>query len=191
MTITSRARPLSLDERRASIIEAVIPLLLDHGQAVTSRQIADAAGVAEGTVFRAFGDKESLIQEAYDAFMRGAHASEVPLPDPALPLEDKLAAFLTGMRKRVRGVMRMSFVVGRRPAQPDDTQQTLFRWRVREVFQPHAHELSLDLEEFGSYLRALAIGTTVPGVTLDDDTLARIILDGIRRPQSAPGTGKD
>ena len=46
------------------IIDAVIPLILEHGVGITSRQIAEAAGVAEGTVFRAFGDKESLIAAA-------------------------------------------------------------------------------------------------------------------------------
>ena len=55
------------------IIDAVIPLILEHGVGITSRQIAEAAGVAEGTVFRAFGDKESLIAAAADAFFeRGA-----------------------------------------------------------------------------------------------------------------------
>ena len=31
------------------IIDAVIPLLLKHGADVTSKQIAEAAGIAEGT----------------------------------------------------------------------------------------------------------------------------------------------
>ncbi|MCU1430433.1 MAG: DNA-binding transcriptional regulator, AcrR family, partial [Actinomycetia bacterium] len=36
------------------IVAATLPLLLEHGDRVTSRQIAEAAGIAEGTIFRAF-----------------------------------------------------------------------------------------------------------------------------------------
>lgn len=65
----SRARALPLDERRKALIEATIPLLLQHGLGVTTRQVADAAGVAEGTIFRAFGSKDDLIHAAIgDAF---------------------------------------------------------------------------------------------------------------------------
>ena len=49
------------DERRAMIIEAMLPLLLEHGEMVTTRLIAEAAGIAEGTIFRVFADKDELI----------------------------------------------------------------------------------------------------------------------------------
>jgi len=66
------------DERRAALIAATLPLLREHGLAVTTRQIADAAGVAEGTIFGVFPDKNSLLRAAVlSAF------------DPA-PLKDSL-----------------------------------------------------------------------------------------------------
>ena len=43
------------------IVEATLPLLLEHGEMVTTRQIAEAAGIAEGTIFRVFADKDELI----------------------------------------------------------------------------------------------------------------------------------
>lgn len=55
---------LAPDERRASLVAATLPLLREHGASVTTRQIADAAGVAEGTIFNAFPDKHSLIVAA-------------------------------------------------------------------------------------------------------------------------------
>lgn len=60
----TRARPLSRDERRDAIAAATVPLLVQHGAAVTTRQIADAAGVAEGTLFRAFADKDEILRAA-------------------------------------------------------------------------------------------------------------------------------
>jgi AcrR family transcriptional regulator len=59
-----RVPALAAEERRAAIIEATIPLLREHGLLVTTRQIADAAGVAEGTIFGVFPDKPSLIRAA-------------------------------------------------------------------------------------------------------------------------------
>lgn len=49
------------DERRAALISATIPLLHEHGLEVSTRQIAHAAGVAEGTIFGVFQDKSSLV----------------------------------------------------------------------------------------------------------------------------------
>jgi AcrR family transcriptional regulator len=49
------------DERRAALIEATIPLLHEHGVEVSTKQIAEAAGVAEGTIFGVFDSKNSLV----------------------------------------------------------------------------------------------------------------------------------
>ena len=56
-----RASALPPDERRSAIIDATLPLLLEHGEMVTTRQIAEAAGIAEGTIFRVFADKDEVI----------------------------------------------------------------------------------------------------------------------------------
>lgn len=61
---TGRAKPLSPDERRTAILDAVIPLLVERGAAVTTAEMAAAAGIAEGTIFRVFPDKNALLHAA-------------------------------------------------------------------------------------------------------------------------------
>jgi AcrR family transcriptional regulator len=52
------------DARRAQLIGVAIPLIAQHGGAVTTAQVALAAGVAEGTIFRLFPDKHTLLDAA-------------------------------------------------------------------------------------------------------------------------------
>jgi AcrR family transcriptional regulator len=52
------------EDRRAALIAATVPLLHEHGLDVSTRKIAEAAGVAEGTIFGVFPDKHSLVMAA-------------------------------------------------------------------------------------------------------------------------------
>src|SRR5450756_2416507 len=61
-----RAAPMAPDDRRAAILAAAVPLLRERGPSVTTRELAEAAGVAEGTLFRVFPDKAALVQAALD-----------------------------------------------------------------------------------------------------------------------------
>ena len=48
--MTRRAPALAPEDRRAALVEVTLPLVLEHGRAVTTAQIAEAAGVAQGTI---------------------------------------------------------------------------------------------------------------------------------------------
>ena len=92
------------EDRRAALIAATVPLLHEHGLDVSTRQIATAAGVAEGTVFGVFPDKNSLIIAAL------MHALD-PQPmldamaaiDPGAGLRERMTAAATLVNERFTG----------------------------------------------------------------------------------------
>src|SRR5579885_3895728 len=86
-----RARPLSPDARRQALIAATLPLIRKCGTDVSTRRIAQAAGVAEGTIFRVFPDKESLVQTAIAAAFDPAPViAALARLDRSLALEPRL-----------------------------------------------------------------------------------------------------
>jgi len=87
-----RAEPLAREDRRREIVEAVIPLLVEQGSAVTTREMAEAAGIAEGTIFGVFPTKIALIHEAVKVSMDPAPVRRALAEIyPAATLEVQLA----------------------------------------------------------------------------------------------------
>ena len=58
------ARPLS-DKKREAILAAAAKVVASEGVGGSIAKIAKAAGVAEGTIFTYFDDKEALLNELY------------------------------------------------------------------------------------------------------------------------------
>lgn len=180
-----RARPLPPDDRREAILWAVLPLLKEHGSTVSTRQLAEAAGVAEGTLFRAFGDKETLIRAAIEKFFD-------PLPlmaalralDRALPLQELLAQILAHLRARFAGIFQMMGALGlsERPA-IDPGVTDLWLGTLRDVLAPHADELTEPVETVAYYLRLLAFASSFEQFNVRHefgaDELARLVRRGV------------
>ena len=86
-----RAPAMSQEERRAAIVRSTIPLLVEHGGTVSTSQIAAAAGIAEGTVFRAFKDKHDLLLACMRAGMDSDdEVARINAIGRGGPLEDRL-----------------------------------------------------------------------------------------------------
>lgn len=76
-------------EVRDRILHAAVDVFADVGfRGATTRRIASEAGVNEITLFRHFGSKEKLLQQALRA--AGARAGATPLPDPPRKPRDEL-----------------------------------------------------------------------------------------------------
>lgn len=86
-----RAPAMTLEQRRAAIVASTLPLLIEQGGAVSTSQIAAAAGIAEGTVFRAFKDKQELLIECMRAGMNSdEEVARIDGIDRTLPLATRL-----------------------------------------------------------------------------------------------------
>ncbi|MCG8926173.1 TetR/AcrR family transcriptional regulator [Lentzea sp. CC55] len=104
-----RAPAMSPEDRREAIVQAALPLVVKAGANVTTSQIAAAAGIAEGTVFRVFKDKAELldacIQRALHSDEEVARLGAIPAD---VPLEERLTAGVaafSGYLDRMWGVI--------------------------------------------------------------------------------------
>jgi AcrR family transcriptional regulator len=97
--VKRRAKPLSAEQRRRAIVQVTLPLLERDGFAVSTKQIADAAGIAEGTIFRVFRTKEDLLRATLHAYLDPAEMIErlAQIPND-LPLDTQVRAILDTIR---------------------------------------------------------------------------------------------
>ena len=88
-------------DTRSAILNAAVTVFSQHGfRGSTTRRIADAASVNEVTIFRYFGSKEALLQEAIKG--SDVNAFTTPLPsDPVDPLEE-LTKWCSGVISHLR-----------------------------------------------------------------------------------------
>ena len=161
---STRARPLGLEQRQDMIIGVVIPLILEHGRNLTSKQIAEACGIAEGTIFRAFGDKETLIQAAVDRYLDPlALHTALRSIDRDLSLDDTLASILGLLRDRFTGVLRMMAATGMQgPPKRRDELSYQFPSIIAELLAPHRAELRVEPEQVAHFARVLAFASSLP-----------------------------
>jgi AcrR family transcriptional regulator len=195
---------MSPDDRRRAIIDAVRPLLIEHGDRLTTRLIAEAAGVAEGTIFRVFPDKDALLHAvAADTLnpsdarehLQAALADAFDLPtkvritaDLMLHRSDQVVAVMMAMRKH----WMSAHLQQHQHAGPDDgpdaetkpgppefvvvAHQALLE-RLTEVFAVHADELTVPPARAALLLRTLVLGSRNPGTRPEDRLTADEIAD--------------
>jgi AcrR family transcriptional regulator len=160
-----RAPAMSQEERRAAIVRSTLPLLLEHGGNVSTSQIAAAAGIAEGTVFRAFKDKQDLLL----ACMRAGINSEAEVATIAgisrdRPLDQRL---VEGVRA-ISGYIDRIWTVG----------QALRTAGISEDMQRRMHGSDDEPREPGPPPELLRVASAMGG--LFDETTDNLRVDGER-----------
>jgi len=195
----TRAPALPPDERRAAIVAATVSLLLTEGAGVTTRQIAEAAGIAEGTIFGVFPDKESLIQVAIEtAFDRAPLDDALRSVDLSLPLEARLTAAVEILRRRVTTIWKLMTAVGMTKPPEGTASNTEPRGRadlaaLAALFEPDRRRLRRDPQVAAHLLQGLTFAGTHPALIADEplssSEIVSLLLDGIRGEPDARATG--
>jgi AcrR family transcriptional regulator len=196
-----RARPLSPEERRAAIVEATVALVMEHGATVTSRLVAEAAGVAEGTIFRVFPDMRALFHAVAEHVMNPPGSTN-EMADQIADLDDlhdKVVRVATRLEERSYRVMRVMMALRQiwmndgppakeqgPPAFVVKAQQALLDNLTHVLFAPHADQLRTSPEEAAIALRALVLGSRHPGVQGDErrltpEQMADVVLRGVEK----------
>ncbi len=177
-----RATALPADERRAAIVDTALPLLLASGEMITTRQIADAAGIAEGTIFRVFETKDVLIEAVIDAALDpGPVEDALAAIDARLPLEAALAAAVEVLQRRVIDVFRLVSSVGSRFHEHARRPMTDSPGLVA-LLEPHRDALAFEPILAARYLRAVTLSLTHPWlveVPTPRDEIVRLFLRGV------------
>ena len=187
-----RASALPPDERRAAIIEAVRPLLIEHGESVTTRQIACAAGVAEGTSFTVFADKGELLDAAIDAALDPAPLDQLLREiDPALPYEQRLIEATELMQQRIVEVWRLISSVGGR--RKDKARRSISdSVGLAEIFASEPDRFRLEPAAAARTLRALTMALTHPMLSnerVSAEEIVATVLHGIEVADTAGTAG--
>lgn len=187
-----RADPLPPEERRRAIIKATRPLLIANGGRFTTREVAAAAGIAEGTIFRVFASKTELL-----------HATVADILDPTeicrriatLPGTVSLTRHLAALIATMAGDGDAVLAAGQlaagcpatdKPGQPSFQARALvIRDAVADSLAPWAAELRLPARQAATLIQGVVLSVLHPifhdpGLR-DPELLAGLLVHGLRK----------
>jgi len=187
------------DERRAAIIAATLPLLRRHGANVTTRQIAEAAGVAEGTIFGVFPDKNSLIVATllsqFDP--ERARASLLACASAEGDLRHRLRAAVDHLAARMRDTGALFAIARNLPSEHSGElfkhlgeRRVVVQDVLAELFEPDRLRLMHTPATCARLLMSMIFATTqdewTGGDRLGGEELVGVLLDGLLVRPAAP-----
>jgi AcrR family transcriptional regulator len=193
-----RAAALPPEERREALIAATLPLVLEHGTEVSTRLIAETAGVAEGTIFRVFPSKDDLIEAVVaSAFDPSSLVDAISRIDMSLPLADRMSAAVELMQARGRRIAGLVHAFAARRSLPD--REAAWRIRTAEtrvvdalavLVLPDRDQLRCSPQETARRLRLVTLALSSPRLVdtdpLPPEEIVSMLLDGLRRLAQSP-----
>jgi AcrR family transcriptional regulator len=188
-------------------VRSALDLIQERGTMPTTREIAEAAGVAEGTIFRAFDTKERLVEAVVDeAFCPAPIAVRLRAIDPALPLRERLVEVVAVMQQRFSEIFGVMGALGltappahfeeHRGCRPETGHVPLEEqdpdaasdWgppgeRLQAFVEPDADRLRCSAADLVRYIRLLTFSASHPeiaeGQVLTPKAIVDLLLDGV------------
>lgn len=205
-----RATALPPEERRSLILDAAELLLRDHGRKVSTRQIAEAAGVAEGTLFRVFDSKDDLINHAIArSFSADPTVESLQAIDPTLALEPRLVEIVRVLQARLQRTFTLLHSVGPPPqAKAEDqtefrrfmlTQNQLISEQITALLEPDQDQFVLSGEQTAQLITSMLMTTSNPFIRAQEvavlspepDALVDLLLHGALADSTRTDPGFD
>jgi AcrR family transcriptional regulator len=167
-----RAPGMSPERRREMIVRTALPLVAEHGTAVTTGQIARAAGIGEATIFRVFADKDEVLDACVAEALRTDHVlaeiQEIPLDQPLSGRLAEATAAIEAYLARMGMVISALHATGRRGRGEHggggeladaalDRASAMARTRgaLAELFEPDRDRLRLPVDQIAGMFMGL------------------------------------
>jgi AcrR family transcriptional regulator len=161
---------------------------MEHGRRTTTRLVAEAAGVAEGTIFRVFPTKEELFDAVLDAEIDPEpFLAAVAQIDLEQPLRDRMIAVTTILQRRFMGIFQLMIALSV-PKPPDrlrshEVRHKLASEGVITVLRPDADRFRVPPEEVVRLLRMLTFSGSHPHISeqrpMKPAEIVDVILHGV------------
>ena len=191
-TARRRAPGMTPERRREMIVAAALPLVAEHGIAVTTSQVARAAGIGEATIFRVFTDKDELLDACIAEVLRPDTVldgiASIPLEQPLADRLVEAAAAMDAHLGRIRDVLGALHARGlpggqrRRPpagTSREDSTRAMVE-AVATLFVPDVASLRMPPEQLaGLFIGQLfSRGRPVAGQALTAEQVVDLFLNG-------------
>ncbi len=189
---------MAVADRRRAIVDATIPLLIKKGSALTTAEIARAASIAEGTIFRAFPDKSAVFLEALAVAMAATPVVEaIGAISPSASLSNQLAKatrVLLGHYSRTMALAEsLRFVSTMHGNQPSDVKKLIeesaaaISKAIEALFARSRATLRISPSEAATAYRALIMACVHPMLPTQErlkvNAVVKILLTGIAKSE--------